>query len=151
MNKNEDHKRSSSSNMKLRITDLMKSGIQGFKSVLKKRDSNDRFHLIVAMLSFLGVMVTQYSYSQVFMYVRLKLNFAMEDFSVWYGFAGVFIMAGNYIFVPFVTKSCSFVPSRFPKFQDATIALIGTKLPSLSNYVINLKQYFQFLNILVGV
>ena len=43
----------------------------------------------------------------------------MEDFSRWMGIAGIFVMLGNYVVIPFMTKKL--------KINDASISLIGNK------------------------
>ena len=103
--------------IKKEMKESSKAFLQGLQTVLKKRDLNTRYYLIVTMLSFLGVLFSQNNFSQYFMYLRLKLNFKMEDFSYWSGYSGIFIVIGNFLFVPFATKRL--------KFHDATIALIG--------------------------
>ena len=103
--------------IKKEMKESSKAFLQGLQTVLKKRDLNTRYYLVVTMLSFLGVLFSQNNFSQYFMYLRLKLNFKMEDFSYWSGYSGIFIVIGNFLFVPFVTKRL--------KFHDATIALIG--------------------------
>lgn len=96
----------------------MVSGLGGFKTILKKRKSNDRFYLLLAVFAFVGTMFTQYNFQVMYMYLRLPpLKFKMEDFSRWMGIAGVFVMCGNYVIIPLMTKKL--------KFNDATISLIG--------------------------
>jgi hypothetical protein len=112
-----DEEKKGSASVKKHAVDLLASFLDGFKAVLKKRGSNSRTYLVLTMFSFLGVMFTHYGFSQWYMYMRLKLNFAMEDFTLWMGVAGIFNLIGNYIFVPVLTK-------KF-KFHDSTIALIG--------------------------
>ena len=112
------NKRRGIDEIKKEMKESSKAFLQGLQTVLKKRDLNTRRYLVVTMLSFLGVLFSQNNFSQYFMYLRLKLNFKMEDFSYWSGYSGIFIVIGNFIFVPFVTKRL--------KFHDATIALIGT-------------------------
>ena len=104
--------------IKKEMAESSKAFLQGLQTVLKKRDLNTRRYLMLTMLSFLGVLFASNNFNQYFMYLRLKLNFKMEDFSYWSGYSGIFIVIGNFIFVPFVTKRL--------KFHDATIALIGT-------------------------
>ena len=112
------NKRRGINEIKKEMKESSKAFLQGLQTVLKKRDLNTRRYLVVTMLSFLGVLFSQNNFSQYFMYLRLKLNFKMEDFSYWSGYSGIFIVIGNFVFVPFVTKRL--------KFHDATIALIGT-------------------------
>ena len=112
------NKRRGINEIKKEMKDSSKAFLLGLQTVLKKRDLNTRYYLVLTMLSFLGVLFSQNNFSQYFMYLRLKLNFKMEDFSYWSGYSGIFIVIGNFIFVPFVTKRL--------KFHDATIALIGT-------------------------
>ena len=112
------NKRQGINEIKKKMKESSKAFLQGLQTVLKKRDLNTRYYLVVTMLSFLGVLFASNNFNQYFMYLRLKLNFKMEDFSYWSGYSGIFIVIGNFIFVPFVTKRL--------KFHDATIALIGT-------------------------
>ena len=114
-----DGEKKSSVSVKKHVVDLLASFLDGFKAVMKKRGSNSRAYLVLTMFSFLCVMFTHYGFSQWYMYMRLKLSFRMEDFTLWMGVAGTFNLMGNYIFVPLVTK-------KF-KFHDGTICLIGKK------------------------
>ena len=118
------NKRRGIDEIKKEMKESSKAFLQGLQTVLKKRYLNTRSYLVVTMLSFLGVLFSQNNFSQYFMYLRLKLNFKMEDFSYWSGYSGIFIVIGNFIFVPFVTKRL--------KFHDATIALIGTIMRFIS-------------------
>ena len=112
------NKRQGINEIKKKIKESSEAFLQGLQTVLKKRGLNTRRYLVLTMLSFLGVLFASNNFNQYFMYLRLKLNFKMEDFSYWSGYSGIFIVIGNFIFVPFVTKRL--------KFHDATIALIGT-------------------------
>ena len=112
-----DGENKGSVSVKKNVVDLLASFLEGFKAVMKKRGSNSRAYLVLTMFSFLGVMFTHYAFSQWYMYMRLKLNFAMEDFTLWMGVAGIFNLIGNYIVIPLLTK-------KF-KFHDGTICLIG--------------------------
>ena len=112
------NKRQGINEIKKKMKESSKAFLQGLQTVLKKRGLNTRRYLVLTMLSFLGVLFASNNFNQYFMYLRLKLNFKMEDFSYWSGYSGIFIVIGNFIFVPFVTKRL--------KFHDATIALIGT-------------------------
>ena len=100
------------------MKEVLVSGLGGFKTILKKRKSNDRCYLLLAVFAFVGTMFTQYNFQVMYMYLRLPpLKFKMEDFSRWMGIAGVFVMCGNYVIIPLMTKKL--------KFNDATISLIG--------------------------
>ena len=112
------NKRQGINEIKKKMKESSEAFLQGLQTVLKKRGLNTRRYLVLTMLSFLGVLFASNNFNQYFMYLRLKLNFKMEDFSYWSGYSGIFIVIGNFIFVPFVTKRL--------KFHDATIALIGT-------------------------
>ena len=104
--------------IKKHVKDTVLSGLDGVKSILKKRRSNDRFYLLLTVFAFVGTMFTQYNFQVMYMYLRLPpLKFTMEDFSRWMGIAGVFVMFGNYIVIPLMTKKM--------KFNDATISLMG--------------------------
>ena len=111
------NKRQGINEIKKNIKESSEAFLQGLQTVLKKRGLNTRRYLVLRMLSFLGVLFASNNFNQYFMYLRLKLNFKMEDFSYWSGYSGIFIVIGNFLFVPFVTKRL--------KFHDATIALIG--------------------------
>ena len=93
---------------------------EGFRTVLKKRPGNDRLCIILLIIAFLLEMFTNYQWTNLFMYYRLKLEFRMEDFSLYMSLAGMVGLSGQYIFVPLFIKGL--------KFHDATISVIGKKL-----------------------
>ena len=106
--------------MKKHVKEVLLSGLGGIKTIMKERKSNDRFYLHLTIFAFVGTMFTQYNFQVMYMYLRLPpLKFTMEDFSRWMGIAGIFVMLGNYVVIPFMTKKL--------KINDASISLIGNK------------------------
>ena len=102
------------------VKETILSGFDGIKTILKQRRSNDRFYLQLTVFAFIGTMFTQYNFQVMYMYLRLPpLKFTMEDFSRWMGIAGIFVMLGNYVVIPFMTKKL--------KINDASISLIGNE------------------------
>ena len=94
---------------------------EGFRTVLRKRNCNNRRCLILLIIAFLLEMFANYESGNYFMYFRLKLQFKMQDFSTVMGITGVMGLTGQYVFVPLFTKVL--------KFHDATISLLGTFVP----------------------
>lgn len=91
---------------------------QGFTTVLKKRPSNQRFCLIMLMTAFHLEILTNYMKGNYFLYYKLKpLSFTMEDFALLASFSGLYLMACQFVLVPFFSKIL--------KLRDATLCLIG--------------------------
>ena len=90
----------------------------GFVTVFKKREYNDRFILLTLMFAFLFEMFTNYAWSNLFMFYRLRFSFRMEDFSTLMALAGFVGLSGQYIFVPLFIKVLM--------FSDAVISLLGS-------------------------
>ena len=90
---------------------------EGLRTVLKKRNYNDRLCVILLISAFLLEMFTDNQWVNIFMYYRLKLKFRMEDFTTLMSLAGFVGLTGQYIFVPLFLNVL--------KFHDATISCLG--------------------------
>ena len=90
---------------------------EGLRTVLKKRNYNDRLCVILLISAFLLEMFTDNQWVNIFMYYRLKLKFRMEDFTTLMSLAGFVGLTGQYIFVPLFLKVL--------KFHDSFISMLG--------------------------
>ena len=90
---------------------------EGLRTVLKKRNYNDRLCVILLISAFLLEMFTDNQWVNIFMYYRLKLKFRMEDFTTLMSLAGFVGLTGQYIFVPLFLKVL--------KFHDSSISCLG--------------------------
>ena len=93
---------------------------EGFRTVFKKREGLDRFCLILLISAFILEMFTNYAWTNLFLYYRLKLNFGMSDFSTLMSIAGVCGLLGQFVLVPLFTAAL--------KFHAATISLLGKNM-----------------------
>ena len=85
--------------------------------MLKRRQNNERFLLVMLILAFELEMFSQQGGDIFFLYLRKVLDFQMWDFTRLMTIAGVIGLTGQYIFVPLF--------SQYLKFHDATISLMG--------------------------
>ena len=102
---------------KTKFLDSIKTLIEGWSAVLKLRPNNGRLFLILLIIAFEFEIFTEEQWSQYFLYMRLKLQYTMEDFTQLMLIAGIIGLVGQYFFLPLFVRKL--------KFHDATIALIG--------------------------